>query len=48
MGSVLFFICFFLLIEVEWKRVPDVCAEFSLMPRLVLYESADVVGAQGV
>lgn len=34
--------------EVEWKRVPDVCAEFSLMPRLVLYESADVVGAQGV
>lgn len=27
--------------EVEWLRVPEVCAEYSLTPRLALYESTE-------
>jgi len=26
--------------EVEWARVPEICSQFSLTPRLVLYESS--------
>lgn len=28
--------------EVEWERVPEICAQYSLMPRLVLYESTEL------
>jgi len=29
--------------EVEWQRVPAVCKEYSLTPRLVLFESTDTM-----
>lgn len=28
--------------EVDWERVPEICAQYSFMPRLVLYESTEL------
>lgn len=30
--------------EVDWAQVPQICGQYSLTPRLVLYESAETVG----
>lgn len=33
--------------EVEWQRVPEVCAEYSLTPRLAFYETTETTTAPG-